>query len=78
MNNNLSSSSFFSIVGFVIYLFYGYRHSLEGVKPTKKGVKDGDVRILPETPNIEQNINIPQLELLDGPSDNDCARKHKY
>ena len=66
-NNNLSSSSFFSIVGFVIYLFYGYWHSLEGVKPTEN-LEDGDVRIIQETPNIEQNINIPQLELLDGTS----------
>ena len=76
-NNNLSSSTFFSIVGFVIYLFYGYWHSLEGVKPTEN-LEDGDVRILQETPNIEQNINIPQLELLDGTSGDEFARKHKY
>ena len=76
-NNNLSSSSFFSIVGFVIYLFYGYWHSLEGVKPTEN-LEDGGVRILQETPNIEQNINIPQLELPDGTSGDEFARKHKY
>lgn len=44
------------------------------MKPTEN-LEDGDVRILQETPNIEQNINIPQLELLDGTSGDEFARK---
>ena len=43
------------------------------MKPTEE-VEDGDIRILQETPNIEQNINIPQLELLDRPPVNESAR----
>lgn len=49
------------ILGFVIYLCYGYKHSTEAVKPDNQ--KDEDTAVLQETPEIEHKITHPQLKL---------------
>lgn len=46
------------VLGFIIYLFYGYRHSSEAMKPIR--CEEGDVTVVQETPEIEQNISAPQ------------------
>ena len=56
---SLTTSSFLYL-GLIIYLFYGYRHSSEAMKPTN--VEEGDVTVLPETPEIHRNISTPQLQ----------------
>lgn len=49
------------ILGFIIYLCYGYKHSTEAIKPDNK--KEEDTTVLQETPEIEHKITHPQLKL---------------
>ncbi|XP_022802551.1 probable cationic amino acid transporter isoform X1 [Stylophora pistillata] len=44
------------MLGFIIYLFYGYRHSTEALKPVVKEIYD----VTLETPEVEQKMTKPQ------------------
>ena len=54
---------FFFYSGFVIYLFYGYQHSTEAMKPTN--LAEGDTTVVQETPEIERNIATLQPQWRD-------------
>ena len=45
--------------GFILYLFYGYQHSTEAIKPANQ--REGEF-FLPETPNIQKVVNKPQIQ----------------
>ncbi|KAJ7379569.1 hypothetical protein OS493_013961 [Desmophyllum pertusum] len=47
------------ILGFILYLFYGYQHSTEAIKPANQ--REGEF-FLPETPNIQKVVNKPQIQ----------------
>ncbi|KAJ7379566.1 Cationic amino acid transporter 4 [Desmophyllum pertusum] len=48
------------ILGFILYLFYGYQHSTEAIKPANQ--QEGEF-FLPETPSIQSIVNKPQITL---------------
>lgn len=45
-------------LGFILYFFYGYQHSTEGIKPVNQ--QEGDF-LTPETPEYESVVNKPQV-----------------